>query len=100
MKIFSIFDSKAEAFLRPFFAETPGLAERAVLQACVDPNHEFHKYGGDFNLFYIGKFDEQMGRVSPLDAPINHGNLLQMRLQHEAASRPAMMAQEALNDGE
>lgn len=65
MKIFSIFDEKAEAFLQPFFLATVGQAERALLDAMRDDEHNFSRYPSDFTLFLIGEYDEVTGVITP-----------------------------------
>jgi len=54
LKMFSVFDSKAEAFLPPMFFPTRGVAIRAFSQACGDDNHDFCKYPDDYSLFELG----------------------------------------------
>lgn len=81
MKVYSVYDSKAEAFLRPFFAPTAGVAVRGFEQACCDPSHDFHKYGADYTLFEIGVFDEFNGRLEAHVAHINLGNGLAVLAQ-------------------
>lgn len=63
MKIFSIKDSKAEAYLLPIFAPTIGVAIRMFQKATNDPTTDFHNYAGDYTLFEIGKWDELTGRI-------------------------------------
>lgn len=60
---FTVYDSKAEAFLRPYFAETKGLAMRAFRDAVNDPSHEMHKHAEDYTLFHIGFFNQQDGSL-------------------------------------
>lgn len=69
---FSVYDSKAEAFLPPFFTSTPALAMRSFAEAANNSEHNFHRYAGDFTLFHIGVFDDSKGELVPLKA---HGNL-------------------------
>jgi len=69
--VFSVFDTKAEAFLRPYCAETRGLALRAFTDAVRDPNHEMHRHAEDYTLFQVASFDQETGKVSPLAAPIS-----------------------------
>lgn len=63
LKMFSIYDSKAEAYLTPFFAPTSGVALRMFESSCQDASHAFHKFGGDYTLFEIGEFDINSGAI-------------------------------------
>lgn len=65
-KVFSVFDQKAGAYLRPFVADTAGLAERSFLQACRDPEHEFAKHSEDFTLVELGEFNPLTGELHSL----------------------------------
>lgn len=63
LKVFSIHDSKAEAFMAPFTATTNGMAIRMVMNLLSDPNSQASKYPGDFSLFMLGEFDDNTGRL-------------------------------------
>lgn len=79
MKIFAVYDSKAEAYLQPFFARTDGVALRMFGQAAQDEQHDFSKHAADYTLFCLGEFDEYTGKIAPLDALYNLGNALSLR---------------------
>lgn len=72
---FAVYDSKAEAYLRPFFSATRGQAMRSFGDACNDSAHEFHKHAADYTLFYIGAFNEESGMLEP-DQMSTLGNAL------------------------
>jgi len=71
MKIFSIKDSKAEAYLLPIFAPTIGVAIRMFQNATLKENTDFNRYAADYTLFEIGEWDELKGRVKSLEANKN-----------------------------
>jgi len=73
MKIFSVRDSKAEAFLPPFFAQTAGVAIRQFESAVNDESHDMHRFAEDYTLFELGEFDESSGALLPLDTPHSLG---------------------------
>lgn len=66
--LFCVRDSKADAFLRPFSAETVGLAIRGFSDACNEPGHEFNKHATDYSLWRVGEFDVDTGVIAP-EAP-------------------------------
>lgn len=72
-KIFSIYDSKAEAFITPFFAPTAGVAIRSFATAANDEQHNFHQHADDYTLFEIGTFNSDTGDLIPHEAGISHG---------------------------
>lgn len=79
MRVYSVYDSKAEAYLIPFFASTDAVAMRMFTQAAADPNHNFHQFAADYTLFHIGEWDEEKGSLIPAEAHYNLGNALAMQ---------------------
>lgn len=64
LKAFSVYDSKAEAYMQPFFMKTKGEALRAFMDTVGDSNHPFHRHAEDYTLFYLGEFDDSNGEFS------------------------------------
>ena len=64
MKMYSVFDAKSGAWMRPIFANAHGEAIRFFQLEAERPDALMHKFGEDFVLFYIGEFDEEEGRVT------------------------------------
>lgn len=73
LKIFSVYDSKSEAYIPPFYALTAGQAIRSFTDTVNEANHAFNKHPADFTLFLIGEFDDAHGAVMPYAALINLG---------------------------
>ena len=63
-KIHSVYDSKAQAYLQPFFSVTTGVAVRQFTAAVQDSNHDFHRFAEDYTLFELGDFNENTGKFS------------------------------------
>jgi len=64
LKIFTVHDSKAEAYLPPFHMPSRGLVIRAFTESVNDPKTSFYKYPSDFTLFEIGEYDDQKGTIT------------------------------------
>lgn len=60
---FSIYDTKAEAFMPPFFMPSIGLGVRAFGDVLRDPNSPIGKHPRDYELFKVGEFDDSTGSV-------------------------------------
>lgn len=60
MLMFALYDSKAEAYLVPFFMKTRGMAIRAVT-ADLQKNADLSRFAADYTLFELGFFDEMSG---------------------------------------
>lgn len=68
MNIYTIYDSKAEYYLPPFFARTHNEAIRTFSQAVNDSQHHIGQNHSDFTLFFIGSYDETNGHIEGLDS--------------------------------
>lgn len=58
LQMFCIRDAKAEAYLRPFFAPTKGLALRWFIEGSSRPDDPMSKYPADYHLFHLGSYDD------------------------------------------
>ena len=76
-QVYTVFDSKAERFLRPFFAENTAVALRSFQELIRTHDHQFNKFPEDYALFHIGSYDEKTGELTPLPAPVNLGLAIQ-----------------------
>lgn len=73
LSVFSVFDSKAEAFLLPFFVPNRAMALRSFTSAVQDESTDFHRYAGDYTLFELGEWDASAGEFAMHEAKINLG---------------------------
>lgn len=69
LKVYSIRDSKGEKYFPPFYKTTHGEAERDFTTAARDAKSTISLYPEDFDLYYLGTYDDESGKLSPLDAP-------------------------------
>lgn len=78
VEVYSILDTKAQAFNQPFFAPNNAVAFRVVESAMKNPQSGFTSFPADFTLFRVGTFDSIKGILIPASpAPENLGNLVQ-----------------------
>lgn len=73
MGIFSVYDSKAQAYLQPFFTHNKQTAIRSFATAAQQSDHDFHRYAADYTLFQIGEWDAQSGHINTLENKLNLG---------------------------
>lgn len=66
LKVFSVRDQKAEAYLNPIVTETDAVAIRMFDRACRDETHDFHQHAEDYILFKVGEFDRTTGELIPI----------------------------------
>lgn len=57
-QLFSVYDSKARAFLVPFCCPHIDVALRVFEGAANTPGHQLHDYAPDFILFHVGTWDD------------------------------------------
>lgn len=62
-------DSAVSAFQRPFVVPALGMAIRAFGDEVVRPESELAKHPSDYELFHLGSFDEESGKVVCLPNP-------------------------------
>lgn len=70
---FIVHDAKAQAYLRPFYIPTIGMAVRTFEETCNETGHEFNKWPQDYSLYHCGEWDDQSGDETPLEAKLHLG---------------------------
>lgn len=85
LKLYSLRDGKTGSYHVPWYQKTHGEAERFINTICTeDPKTlpSFYqlvsKYPQDFDMYYLGDFDESSGKIELLTAPqrlVNVANL-------------------------
>nr|DAV77999.1 MAG TPA: DNA binding protein [Microviridae sp.] len=70
IKIFSVFDKKASAFMSPFYFNNIPEALRAFDDICNDVNSRINKHPGDYALYLLGSFDDKSGEIRPEAKPL------------------------------
>lgn len=79
LKICSVYDSKVNAYMQPFFCRTTGEATRLWTDTVNDPKTQFFQHPGDFTLMELGVYDEESGRIEMNDAYNNLGTAMQYK---------------------
>ncbi len=87
MLAFTVYDSKAEVFAKPFFEVTRGSAIRAFSDAVNEPGHVFNKHADDFTLYECGAFDDALGKFEPAE-PTTLGTAMIYKTDEASDFRP------------
>ncbi len=82
--VYTIYDSKANAYLHPFCTLTRPLALRIFATAAQDPTQEISRWPDDFTLFEIGSFDDNTGTITNHDAKVSLGLANQFQRNNDA----------------
>jgi len=64
LNIYSIFDTAAAIYQRPFTAKSHGEVTRSFKDVCTDADHEIGKHPEDYTLFCLGTFNDGTGEVT------------------------------------
>lgn len=73
LHIYSVYDSKAKAFLPPFLILNDAMAKRIFGDCVNDPTHQFSKHPEDYSLFCLGSFDDQNALIEQRAQATNLG---------------------------
>lgn len=68
--LYSIYDKKAKVFGLPFHAPSDVVAMRQVSVAAKDPQLQLAMFPDDFDLYQIGYFDDQTGKITVPGVPV------------------------------
>lgn len=77
-KMYTVYDSKAEAYLPPFYMQSTGLAMRSFEDTVKDQDHHFAKHPEDYTLFEVGTFDDQTCTIETHKTPISLAKAIEL----------------------
>ncbi|AXH77461.1 MAG: nonstructural protein [Microviridae sp.] len=69
MRIYSVYDEKAEEFSPPFFQQNDRLAQRMITESCKGNGSMLAAYPEDFKLYRLGEFESSTGEITPEQRP-------------------------------
>lgn len=73
LKVFSIYDSKAAVYTKPFFSRTTNEALRDWKAVVGDPKAPYSMFPEDFCLFELGTYDQATAKFELLAVPHSLG---------------------------
>lgn len=83
-KVFAIRDAKAETFGPPFYQGTHGEAERSFRQLVNDEKSNVKPFPEDYDLYYLGEYDNISGKLFPIETPLHIVKAVQLVSQPTA----------------
>lgn len=83
MKIYCIYDNNARTYGTPFFQPTNVHAVRAMKVEInrQDPGNVMYLFPGEYDLYLVGEFNDQDGKVSGLETPEKLANGSQLKIE-------------------
>ena len=88
IKVYAIKDVKAGTFNQPFLQPTHGTAERSFQELVRDPQSFVSKYPEDYDLYFLGSFDDLTGGIKSEKNPVHIINAAQ--LKNGEVTRPGL----------
>lgn len=70
LKVFTIFDDKAQYFNTPFFTTNQNIAIRDFSDIINSSGTVAGRHPEDFRLYSLGDFDDETGKFTQLDIPL------------------------------
>lgn len=61
--VYTVFDTAAGVYDRPFFAQSDGVATRSFGDICVSAEHPIGQHPEHYTLFRIGEYDDAKGEI-------------------------------------
>lgn len=77
--VYAIYDSKARAFMQPFFSMNHDTARRATAVAVNDPQSMLYKFPEDYTLHALGQFEDENGAFLLTKVPENLGPVANLK---------------------
>ena len=77
-KMFSVYDSKTEAYMAPFFMGARGQAIRSFVDTAGEGTSMIAKHPEDFTLFELGDFDDATASLSLHPTPVSLGIAIEL----------------------
>lgn len=77
-KIFTVYDSKVEAYMAPFFMVSSGQAIRSFVDTAADASSQLGKHPEDFTLFELGTYDDLSATFTLYSSPKSLGVALEL----------------------
>lgn len=91
--VYSLYDSKVQAFACPWFMRARGEAIRAVEEVVNDPNSVVCRHPEDFTIMELGEYDDANGQFTNHTAPVNLGPAASLRRQAVPQNQPLPFAE-------
>jgi hypothetical protein len=82
LRIYSVYDQGAQAYLRPFFSDFKVNAQRSfrqLINQIDNPDNMVANHPDQFTLFELGEFDVRTGVISIHSLPLTLGNGLEYK---------------------
>lgn len=70
LKVYSVYDEKAQAYHTPYFFPNDGIAQRGFSDVAMDQKTEICRHKEDYSLYLIGEYDNTSAVLTPIIPPV------------------------------
>ncbi len=84
--MFSLYDTKLEGFMRPFFLQTRAVAIRAIIDLAKNAQEEASKHPEDYCLYELGTFDDHSSEITQMLPPQRVGLVSELVSSYDIGS--------------
>lgn len=70
-RLYSIRDTKGGFFHPPFHSRSDVEAQRQFTLAATDERSTMSKFPHDFDLYYVGAYNDEDGKIEKIDSPLH-----------------------------
>lgn len=63
LKIYTVYDEKAKAYLQPFFQVNDDMAIRILESSLIEGKSNFAVHPQDYTLYSLGEFDDNTSKI-------------------------------------
>lgn len=89
LQVMCVYDSKARAFLLPFYCSQVAVGVRSFVEAANTETHQMCQHPEDFTLFHLGTFDDDNATFDFLHPSVNLGLAAQYKEGRYVQSKAA-----------
>lgn len=82
-RMFTVYDTKAKAYLPPFFLHREEMATRSFKDCVNSATHQFGKHPEDYTLYCVGTFDDDKGSFDTTIPVLMHSGLSLVDVQKD-----------------
>ena len=91
VKVFSIYDSAAQAYNQPFFLQAKGQALRIFADSVNDKTSNLFKHPQDYTLFELGEFDDSCAGFALHKTPLSLGVAIEFKAVFPQVPSPSVV---------
>lgn len=97
--VFSVYDTKAGAYLPPFILPRAEMAKRIFSDCINSKDHQFGLHPEDYTLFHLGNWDDENAQYHTKPAPTSMGVGLEYVKRVESDQMDLLEATEGPTNG-